>query len=73
MTKQLEKAIDIQTFKPDKYYTKCCKSILFSSRPGEFVRCKCGKVAVDQTKHYTRVIGDYNMLEEYADGQPGSN
>ena len=65
MTKQLEKSIDLATFSPTKYKTTCCDTILFPLYPGEFIRCKCGKVGVDQTEHYQRVIGDINNLEGY--------
>ncbi len=68
MAKQLEKSIDLATFSPAKYKTTCCDTILFSSYPGEFIRCKCGKVGVDQTKHYQRVIGDFTLLEEFDPG-----
>ncbi len=45
-------------FKPMKYLAKCCNTIIFSTRPGEFVSCKCGECYVDQTPYYTRVGGE---------------
>lgn len=48
--KPLENAIYLQC-------THCC-DIIHSSYSGEFVMCKCGKVGVDQTHHYTRLIGN---------------
>ena len=80
MTKHLEKALDLETarkkadsisFGPPKkwsgtkYKTTCCDDIIQSKYSGEYVLCKCGKVAIDETPHYGRVIGDINMLEVY--------
>ena len=39
------------------YCNKCCDTI-HSSYSGEYVSCKCGKIAVDQTHYYTRIIGN---------------
>ena len=41
-------------------YLQCthCDDIIHSSYSGEYVSCKCGKIAVDQTEYYTRVIGN---------------
>ena len=39
------------------YCNKCCDTI-HSSYSGEYVSCKCGKIGVDQTEHYTRMIGN---------------
>ena len=44
-----------------------CKDVIFSRYDGEYVTCKCGAIAVDQTPYYTRMIGekkDFNMLKE---------
>jgi hypothetical protein len=52
-------------FNPPKYLAKCCNTIIFSTRPGEFVQCKCGECYVDQTPYYTRGGGDYlELIEE---------
>lgn len=52
-------------FEGTKYKTTCCQDVIYSQYSGQFVRCKCGKVAVDQTPHYQRVIGEINNLEEF--------
>lgn len=45
-------------FEGIKYKTTCCEDVIYSRHSGQFVPCKCGKVAVDQTPHYQRVIGE---------------
>ena len=35
-----------------------CNDIIHSSYSGEYVSCKCGKIGVDQTEFYTRMIGN---------------
>lgn len=40
------------------YKCKVCEDIIFSRYQGEFRRCRCGAIAVDQTAHYTRLIGE---------------
>jgi len=39
------------------YCNKCCDTI-WSRYSGEYVSCKCGAIAVDQTEFYTRMIGN---------------
>ena len=41
-------------------YLQCtnCDVIIHSSYSGEYVSCKCGKIGVDQTGYYTRIIGN---------------
>lgn len=43
---------------------KCarCSDIIFSRYDGEYVSCKCGAIAVDQTPYYERHIGDFNSF-----------
>lgn len=46
-----------------------CKDEIYSNYSGEFVKCKCGNCAIDQTTHYTRYLGsgfttDYRIIEE---------
>lgn len=36
---------------------KCC-DIIHSSYSGEFVLCRCGKIGIDQTHDYIRMIGN---------------
>jgi hypothetical protein len=35
-----------------------CNVIIHSSYSGEYVSCKCGKIGIDQTEFYTRMIGN---------------
>ena len=41
-------------------YLQCthCGDTIHSSYSGEYVSCKCGKIGVDQTEYYTRVMGN---------------
>ena len=41
-------------------YLQCtrCEDIIHSRYSGEYVSCKCGAIGVDQTHHYTRMIGN---------------
>ena len=41
-------------------YLQCthCDDMIHSSYSGEYVSCKCGKIGVDQTEYYTRVMGN---------------
>ncbi|MBS3063810.1 MAG: hypothetical protein J4203_08180 [Candidatus Diapherotrites archaeon] len=53
---------------PKKTKLKCthCKQVIEGDLRGTFSPCKCGKIAVDQTEHYTRIIGndgDYKILK----------
>jgi hypothetical protein len=50
-------------FNPIVYRTKCCNDRLYSRFPGEFKKCGCGHIAVDQTEYYERTIGDNGLLE----------
>jgi hypothetical protein len=51
-------------FKPNKYIAKCCKSILQSKYPGQFVSCSCGESFIDETEYYVRGGGDVELIEE---------
>ena len=35
-----------------------CGGTIKSSYEGEFVTCKCGAISVDQTKYYSRYLGN---------------
>jgi len=48
--KQLENVVQL-------YCNKCCDTIN-SKWSGDYVSCKCGAIGVDQTHHYTRMIGN---------------
>ena len=44
-----------------------CNDTINSSYIGEYVSCKCGKIGVDQTEYYTRIIGnkgDYLVVKQ---------
>lgn len=45
-------------FKPKPIQCRKCKDIIWSKYEGEFVTCSCGAISVDQTKYYSRYIGD---------------
>jgi len=40
-----------------KWQCALCEDIIWSKYSGEYVSCKCGAIAVDQTTHYSRHIG----------------
>ena len=45
-------------------YCNKCYDTVHSKWSGDYVSCKCGAIGVDQTHHYTRMIGnegDYFM------------
>lgn len=35
----------------------CCDDIIWSTWQGHYEQCECGRSAVDQTEHYSRLIG----------------
>lgn len=41
-----------------KYKCVKCGDVIYSKHEGQYVSCKCGAIAVDQTKHYQRRIGE---------------
>lgn len=43
---------------PTKYTCPTCQDVVWSRYPGEFRWCKGQHMAVDQTRHYTRFIGE---------------
>jgi len=61
------------TFNPTKYWTKCCNDIIWSRFPGEFRKCSCGQVAIDQTEHYRRLLGDPRYYELYEEKDEEDN
>lgn len=50
-------------FHPIDFECSSCKETFRSSRPKEFVRCKCGESFVDQAIHYTRYGGKAKVRE----------
>ena len=55
-----------------KIKCKHCNTIIEGDGKGTYIECKCGKCAVDETKYYVRVIGDFGDYEEVKD-QKGDN
>ena len=48
-------------------YCKICGDTVHSKWSGDYVSCKCGQAAIDQTHEYTRLIGnkcDYEIKQE---------
>jgi len=48
-------------------YCKICGDTIHSKWSGDYVSCKCGRAAIDQTHEYTRIIGfecDYEIIQE---------
>ena len=39
-------------------YCNKCYDTVHSKWSGDYVSCKCGAIGVDQTHHYTRIIGN---------------
>ena len=37
-----------------------CNDVIYSKQEGQYTVCSCGAIAVDQTKYYSRYIGDVN-------------
>lgn len=52
-----------KAWKGSRYRATCCDSEIQSQYSGHFVRCTCGKVAVDETPYYGRIIGNSDNLE----------
>jgi len=48
-------------------YCKICGDTVHSKWSGDYVSCKCGRISIDQTHEYTRIIGekcDYEIIQE---------
>lgn len=57
---------------PIKWKCRKCEDVIWSKHPGHFIGCKCGTIAVDQTRYYTRFIGnDVNDFIQVDDNIPG--
>ncbi len=41
-----------------------CRDIIQGDKKGTSIRCSCEKVAIDETKYYTRIIGNDEDGEE---------
>lgn len=47
-----------KTWIPQTLMCAKCKALVSSRWPGDYKTCSCGSIAVDQTEHYMRLIGD---------------
>lgn len=48
-------------------YCKICGDTVHSKWSGDYVSCKCGRISIDQTHEYTRIIGekcDYEVVKQ---------
>lgn len=50
-----------------KIRCKHCDTIVEGDGRGTFIRCKCGKCAIDETPFYWRIVGNYEDFEEVKD------
>ena len=53
-----------------KIKCKHCNEIIEGDGKGTYISCKCGKCAIDETKYYVRIIGnfeDYERIEKKDD------
>jgi hypothetical protein len=62
MSNAIFKRSEVKDWNPTKYKADCCGSIIWSTYPGCFKSCECGKSFVDQTAEYVRLSGN---LKEY--------
>lgn len=49
-----------------KVKCKKCGEIIIGDGKGTYITCKCKTIAIDETKHYCRIIGnleDFKILE----------
>lgn len=44
-----------------------CNSIIKGDKKGTYITCKCGKIAIDETLYYVRIIGNKEDFEEIKD------
>ena len=56
--------MDAVNFNPVPVQCRKCKDIIWSKYEGEFVTCECGTISVDQTKYYSRYIGNIEDFVE---------
>lgn len=48
-------------------YCKICGDTVHSKWSGDYVSCKCGRAAIDQTHEYTRLIGNEGVIKKVAE------
>lgn len=54
----------INEFNPPVYECLKCHDKIKSEYEGQFKSCKCGEIAIDSTKYYTRLIGKPEMRKQ---------
>lgn len=47
-----------------KIKCKHCNTIIEGDKKGTYITCKCGKIAIDETKYYCRKIGNFEDYED---------
>ena len=47
-----------EDFNPQEVECAKCGDKIKSKWEGQFVTCKCGAISIDQTRHYSRFIGN---------------
>ena len=47
-----------------KLRCRLCNTVIEGDKRGTFISCKCGAIAIDETKWYVRVIGNEENIEE---------
>ena len=47
-----------------KIRCKKCGEVIEGDKKGTYITCKCGKIAIDETKYYYRIIGNREDFEE---------
>lgn len=53
--------------KCNKAKCKACNEIIESTHRHDFVKCKCGSIAVDGGKEYIRRVGELNNVLEMSE------
>jgi hypothetical protein len=49
---------------PQKIICLLCKDVIYSKYYGQFVSCKCGKLAIDESMYYCRILGNRENYDE---------
>lgn len=41
-----------------KIRCRICDDVIEGDKKGTFINCKCGRIAIDETEYYVKIIGD---------------
>lgn len=41
-----------------KIRCRICGDVIEGDKKGTFINCKCGRIAINETEYYVRIIGD---------------